>query len=218
MIDRPLLSKRLNAAYEYLRSQGAVHTITEFATALGKSQGDISSALAAKGRVMTTGLLQRVYDTFPEYFNKEWLLTGEGEMAKPSREMRPHFEQRVAAGFLDGISKGEYGDDLRPIIPFLRDYDFTIEVRGKSMLPYYREGDILACRISKDRNNPPIGKVCVIDAKGGAVVKEISRVNEQEGTVTCHSYNDAPLYKDYDLEFEDINQIAVVVGSIRAEE
>lgn len=211
MIDRPLLAKRLNAAYEYLRSQGVIHTITEFASALGKSQGDISSALVAKGRVMTTGLLKRVYDTFPDYFHEKWLLTGEGQMAKSLRELRPHIHTKAAAGFMAGISDGEFGDDIRPMIPGIPDYDFSITAYGKSMEPKIEDNDILACRIVTDSLNAPIGKICVIDSKEGAAVKVIKEV--EEDSIVLHSLN--PRYKDYRVSFSDLNRIAVVVGMIR---
>ena len=211
MIDRPLLAKRLQESFDLLFNRGVVHTITDFAKALGKSQGDISNALAARGRVMTMGLLERVADTFSEYLNKDYLLTGEGRLEKPGREMRPHFHAKAAAGFINGIAEGEYGDDMHPVIPFLRDYDFTIGVEGESMLPDYKDGDILACRISHDRHNPPIGKVCVIDSKDGAAVKQIASINESN--IVCHSLN--PDYQDFEVEFSNINQIAVVVGAVR---
>lgn len=218
MEDKNALQVRLLKVKAYLKKKGKATSQKEMAVALGISPQHMNDAFHDRNRKLTTGLMEKIADTFPDIFNKEWLVSGEGQMIKPSKNLRPHVQAKAAAGFMDGISHGEYGNDMRPMIPFLKDYDFTIEVSGRSMLPYYKEGDILACRISKDRNNPPIGKACVIDARYGAVVKEISGVNEDETAIICHSYNEDPKYKDYELEFEDINQIAVVVGSIRAEE
>ncbi len=132
---------------------------------------------------------------------------------KAGEDLRPHFAAVARAGFMDDVAEGEYGDDMRPKISFLSDYDFTIEVMGESMLPKYKEGDVLACRIANDRFNPPIGKVCVIDSKNGAAVKEISGITEN--TIICHSLNPEPRFRDYEVEFSDIHKIAIVIGALR---
>lgn len=210
MIDRPLLSKRLQSAYDYLRGNGVVHTITEFAEAIGKTQGDVSNALACRGRVMTIGLLTRVADAFPDVLNRDYLLTGEGEVAAPDKSLRPHFEAKVSAGFMDGTSEGEAGV-MRPPIPGMPDYDFTIEASGDSMMPRIESGDTLLCRRCDDRLNLPVGKICVIDSIDGAAVKVVAGVNEE--SVTLHSLN--PKYDDYTVELTSINGIAEVVGLVR---
>lgn len=211
MIDRPLLSKRLQTAYDYLRGNGVVHTITEFAEAIGKTQGDVSNALACRGRVMTIGLLTRVADTFPDVLNREYLLNGEGDVAAPDRTMKPYFEAKASAGFMSAASEGETGR-ITPRIPGMREYDFTIEAQGDSMLPRIESGDLLVCRKSDNRANPPIGKICVIDGKDGAVVKVI--VDADEDCITLHSLN--PAYRDYKVELTDVLGIAEVVGLVRS--
>lgn len=214
MIDRPLLANRLRESYNYLRSCGVVHTISEFAETVGKSQGDISNALAARGRVMTIGLLERVADTYPEYLSKEYLLKGIGDIKAFGKNRRPHIEAKASAGFMDGLSEGDYGKDLRPLITEMPDYDFTITAQGNSMFPKIEDGDSLACRIINDKYNPPIGKICVIDSKEGAAVKVIKSIGNDR--LCLHSLN--PKYKDYDVSFLDLNKksIALVVGLVRS--
>ena len=212
MIDRALLSKRLNDAYDYLRGHGVVHTITEFASRVGKSQADMSSALGCKGRVMTLGLLTRVADTFPDVLNRDYLLKGEGDVAAPDRTMRPHYEATAAAGFMSGLADPESGT-LRPRIPDMPSYDFTIDARGESMEPKIKSGDTLLCRLAEDRANPPIGKVCVIDGKDGAAVKVLAAASESGRTLTLHSLN--PAYRDYTVDAAEISHIAVVVALLR---
>ncbi len=46
----------------------------------------------------------------------------------------------------------------------------------------------------------------------------ITGVNEEGTAIICHSYNPEPRYRDYETEFSNINQLAVVVGMIRPEE
>lgn len=212
MIDRPLLAKRLQKAYDYLRSRGVVHTVTEFAKMVGKSQGDISTALAAKGRVMTMGLLERVADAFPDYINRDYLLTGVGSIEVADKSLRPHVQARASAGVIVGISKGEYAGEMREVVQGIPDYDFTINTEGKSMMPRIEDGDDLCCRILYDRLNPPIGKICVVSTKDGNAVKVIQDATED--AITLHSLN--PRYKDYTVDINDIIQTAQVVGLVRS--
>ena len=212
MIDRALLSKRLNNAYDYLYRTGSVHNVAEFAKLLGKDRANVTNALACKGRVMTQKLLERVADTFPDVLNRDYLLKGEGDVAAPDRTMRPHYEATAAAGFMSGLADPESGT-LRPRIPDMPSYDFTIDARGESMEPKIKSGDTLLCRLAEDRANPPIGKVCVIDGKDGAAVKVLAAASESGRTLTLHSLN--PAYRDYTVDAAEISHIAVVVALLR---
>ena len=160
---------------------------------------------------MTVGLLERVADTFPEYLNRQYLVTGEGELANTSHSQRPHVSAKASAGFMDNLSEADYGDDTRPLIPGMPHYTFTINAKGDSMLPRIEDGDMLLCRKLTDRLNPPIGKICVLDTKDGWVVKVIKGVTED--TMTLHSLN--PDYRDYDIDLNTILGIAQVVGLVR---
>lgn len=215
-MDKIEAYRRLNQAVEYLKDNGKARKHEEIADLTGIPRPHISAALKGDPKRITEGNLRKFASAYSDYINEKWLLTGEGEMAKQLRELRPHIHAKAAAGFMNAVSEGEYGEDQRPMIPFFRDYDFTIEVQGRSMLPDYREGDILACKIAKDRLNPPIDKVCVIDGREGAAVKVITGLNDSETAIICHSYNLA--YPDYETEFSNINHIAVVVGMIRPED
>lgn len=212
MIDRPLLANRLRESYNYLRTCGVVHTISEFAETVGKSQGDISNALAARGRVMTIGLLERVADTYPEYLSREYLLKGIGDIKAIGKNKRPHYDAKASAGFMDGISEGKMSAEFRAMAVPLKSYDFSIDVAGNSMIPEIKDGDVLMCRKLLDRLNPPIGKICVLDTKEGWVVKIIESVNEE--TITLHSLNLA--YQDYEIDHNSILGVAEVVGLVRS--
>ena len=159
---------------------------------------------------MNESLLTRIADTFPDILNRDYLLTGQGDVAAPDRSMRPHFEATARAGFMTGLSNPEAGS-LRHRHDDIPDYDFTITAEGDSMMPEIKSGDILFCRHSRDRANPPISKVCVLDGKDGAVVKVIRTADSD--TVTLHSLN--PDYKDYTVPLADILGIAEVVALIR---
>ena len=207
------LHQRLLKAFDYLRNNGILHTQTQFAEVIGKTQQSLNAAFKDAPKRCTLGLMKAIADAFPENLNRDYLLTGEGEVAVPDKTMRPHFEAKVCAGFMCGVAEGEVGT-MHPHIPGMRDYDFTIEAEGNSMLPRIESGDLLVCRKSEDRANPPIGKICVVDGKDGAVVKVVVSVDNEAGTVTLHSLN--PAYNDYNVPVSDILDIAEVVGLVRA--
>lgn len=202
---------RFEQAVDYLRNIGKSHTRQDIADTLGMNKANFSRAINGDLRYFTKGFLKRFAAAYSDYISAEWLLTGEGELAVPDKSMRPHIGVKAAAGFMVGIGENDKGDDLRGKIPFISDYDFTIAANGQSMFPEIEDGDILACRISYDRANLPIGKICVIDSKEGAAVKVIKEASDSN--IVLHSLN--PEYKDYEVAVPDINRIAIVVGVIK---
>lgn len=212
MIDRALLSKRLNDAYDYLRGHGVVHTITEFASRVGKSQADMSSALGCKGRVMTLGLLTRVADTFPDVLNRDYLLKGEGDVAAPDKSLKPHYPATVAAGVLSGdvAQVMDYEVDMELPIRRFGKYDYMIDVEGSSMEPTYYSGDTVACRELIDSRELKPGKIYVFVTRDGAVLKRY--VSQTSSSIRVASDN--LKFNPYGIDKDSILSIAEVVGSL----
>lgn len=203
---------RLSQSIEYLRSIGKSHNQQDIADTLGMRKENLSRAVNGAPRYFTKGFLRRFAKAYSDYINEDWLITGKGKMEAPDKTMRPHFDAKACAGFMCGVAEGESGV-MQPHIHGVRDYDFTIEAEGDSMMPRIESGDLLVCRKSNDRANPPIGKICVIDGKDGAVVKVILSVNDNAHTVTLHSLN--AKYDNYKIDYSDILGIAEVVGLVR---
>lgn len=204
------LHQRLLKSFDYLKDSGIIHTQTQFAEAVGKSQTQINSAFKNTPKRCTLGLMVAIADAFSEVLNRDYLLTGEGEVAAPDRSMRPHYDAKASAGALSGFSDGEEGTMMERI-PGMADYDFTINASGDSMLPEIKTGDLLACRRCTDRANPPVGKICVIDARDGAAVKVVESIDSE--SIRLHSLN--PDYDDYSVDLSDIYGISQVVGLVR---
>lgn len=207
------LHQRLQNAYGYLLDRGIVHSQTQFAEAIGKRVQQVNDAFQDRPKRCTLGLMTAIANAFPDVLKRDYLLTGEGEVAAPDKSMRPHYDAKAAAGFMLGLSEAETGT-LRPHIPGMRDYDFTIRAEGDSMMPRIESGDLLVCRKSEGRANPPIGKICVIDGKDGVVVKVIAEANEYG--LVLRSLNPDPKYRDYPVDHSVINGIAEVVGLVRS--
>lgn len=205
------LHQRLLKAFDYLRDNGILHTQTQFAEAIGKTQQSLNAAFKDAPKRCTLGLMKAIADAFPDVLNRDYLLTGEGDVAAPDKSLKPHFEAKASAGFMDGMSEGEMSPEMRAMAIPLLNYDFSIDASGDSMMPRIESGDMLLCHRCDDRLNPPVGKICVIDSIDGAAVKVVAGVNEE--SVTLHSLN--PKYDDYTVELTSINGIAEVVGLVR---
>lgn len=212
-MDKDSAFARFRQSFDYLKDSGVLHKQSDLCDALGIGRSHVSEFYNGKEKYFTEGNVRKYAAAFSEYLNPDWLLYGTGQMSVTDKTMRPHFEAKVCAGFMCGVAEGEVGT-LHPHIPGMRDYDFTIEAEGNSMLPRIESGDLLVCRKSEDRANPPIGKVCVVDGKDGAVVKVIVSANDVAGVITLHSLN--PAYDDYNVPFSDILGIAEVVGLVRS--
>lgn len=202
---------RLTQAIEFLRNKGQARTHEEIASLMAKPRPNVSAAIKGDPKRLTDGFLRRFAKVYSDYINEDWLLSGDGEMAKREKQMHPFLEAKAAAGFLGGVSIPETGDDMRDLNSFFPDYNFMIKVQGSSMEPAIYDGDVLICRILTDSLNPPENRVCVIDTKEDVLVKEIA--GTKDGCLILHSYN--PRYPDQRVEFSSINGIALVVGSLR---
>lgn len=195
-------------------------TQSAFERASGLSNGYINSLRNAPSPSKLSDILR----AYPE-LNRTWLLTGEGEMLKNTGEVAaqnggvmelPLIPISAMAGALTGtdVSFMEY-DCEKYIVPIFKGAEFLIRVQGDSMFPRYASGDIVACkRVPLDKLWFQWGKTYVIDTRQGALVKRLEP-SERAGCISIHSEN--PQYKPFDLDVEEINGVALVVGTIRAE-
>lgn len=77
MIER---QKRLKEVYEHLRKYHGVHTQIDFADAIKYSRPVISSALNGNEAYLTNKLFQNICEAYPDVFNLDYLLTGNGQL------------------------------------------------------------------------------------------------------------------------------------------
>ena len=81
--------KRLNEVYEYLRKSYGIHTQSDFANALRKSRNAITLALNGDEKYLTDKLFKNICEAYPNIFNLNYLLTGEGTLLAPSSDDAP---------------------------------------------------------------------------------------------------------------------------------
>ena len=189
-----------------------------FEKACGLSRGYINNLRHAP----SSDKLQRIFSAFPK-MSRTWLLTGEGEMLNRKDELEkegkmelPLIPLNFYAGALTGVCDSIMDYECEKyIVPIFRGAEFLVRVQGDSMVPKFASGDIVACkRVSLDRLWFQWGKTYVLDTSQGPLIKRIEK-SDQEGYVSIHSNN--PQYSPFDLPVEEINALALVIGTIRLE-
>ena len=156
--------------------------------------------------------------------SRVWLLTGEGPMLVGEHGTDaygleggiPLLPVDAMAGALSGGYEAIMSYDCeRFIVPAFKGADFLIRVQGDSMEPKYLPGDIVACKkVLLERLWFQWGKTYLIDTSQGALIKRIEP-SCTEGCVSINSENQK--YKPFDLPVEEINGVALVIGTIRVE-
>ena len=128
----------------------------------------------------------------------------------------PHIPLSAQAGSLGGFTEGitNSGCEMNNHIPTLGSYDFTIDVRGESMLPDYHSGDIVACKKMYPDDFIRYGSVYILDTPQGIVMKKVEKNSSDSSSLTCISLNDN--YKPFILPLEEIYSMSLVVGVIKS--
>lgn len=201
-----------------------------FARELGTSEGSVRNYISTGS--IKSDILAKIVTKYD--INPIWLLLGEGEMLR-SPSQQPHQEAKTEinpslspqqgiplipieawAGSLNGEDYSIMEDECeRYIVPSFKDADFLITVRGDSMTPRYYSGDIVACRkVFLSDLWFQWGKVYIIDTNQGSLLKKVRRGSSEE-TITLVSEN--PEYEPFELRKDQIYNIAIVQGVIRAE-
>lgn len=174
-----------------------------------------------------------IAEAFP-FVSSSWLLTGEGEMLRPTSGTSPERGVAVAkavkaeggegiplipvdamAGVFAGeVTVSEYECE-RYSVPSLKGADFLISVSGQSMYPVYHSGDLVACRLVPLRDLFfQWGRTYVIDTDQGALIKRIEPGCDDDH-ITVVSENKA--FSPFQLHRSCIHHVAIVCGLIRTE-
>ena len=100
-------------------------------------------------------------------------------------------------------------------VPAFRDSDFLIRVKGDSMAPKFTGGDIVACKLVKERFFFQWGRVYVLYTQSQGVMIKRIQPSEKEDCIKCVSDNEK--YAPFDVPKSDIVSLALVSGSITLE-
>jgi hypothetical protein len=191
----------------------------KFAKNVGLSRGYVNNL---KDNI-TAKTVDKIISVYPE-LNKDWLLTGKGEMLKsdPSqKKLIPFYDVETIGGVndkvanTDGVSApSEYidaGDWFREATAAIRHY-------GDSMVEY-PAGCILALKEVKEKRLIVWGKDYVIETNEYRITKRVQRGKDDEYikaySSNTETYPDGQLVHEYlDVAWNDICRIFLVLGYV----
>ena len=212
------------------RSEGI--TIGALEKSIGASKAVLSRAIQNNTDIQAKWI-NRIVENYPAY-SIEWLVTGEGEMLKSSKKVQPNhtfqlrtdrpvedqeiplYDLSATAGLVAIFSdiSQEPADHLR--VPNLPAVDGAVYVKGDSMTPLLKSGDII---IYKKMDFSPEGilwgQIYLLSYTIGSdtytVVKYIKR-SPIEGHVRLVSANE--FYEPVDIPSGSVTALALVKASI----
>ena len=164
-----------------------------------------------------------------DFIDANWLLTGEGEMLKSGNTNTETSKEESVKGIplVNATAIGGYGNNVFSfeerdvkdyyVIPKFKhkQVDFMIEVEGSSMYPKYNSGDVVACRIIKERNFIQWNKTHVIATREQGII--IKRIKPSDTPNSLLMVSDNESYDPFNVPEEEIEGLAIVVGVIRLE-
>lgn len=157
--------------------------------------------MVGKGNMYKEGTLQ---DTLPIAIHTE----------KPNEGIPLIPISAMAGAFQGELSVLEYECE-RYIVPSFKGADFLIPVTGDSMIPTFQSGDIVACRkVDMSKLFFQWNKSYVLDTNQGPIIKRVKPGSDNEHVLIVSDNQD---YYPFELEYNDIYNIALVVGLIRLE-
>ena len=172
--------------------------------------------------------IDKILSKYPD-LNLEWLFSGKGEMLKsePTKTETSKEESVKGIPLVNATAIGGYGNNVFSfeerdvkdyyVIPKFKhkQVDFMIEVEGSSMYPKYNSGDVVACRIIKERNFIQWNKTHVIATREQGII--IKRIKPSDAPNSLLMVSDNESYDPFNVPEEEIEGLAIVVGVIRLE-
>jgi bacteriophage CI repressor helix-turn-helix domain len=199
-----------------------------------KSDTELANFLGIKPQVLSNWRARNTFDTELIYtkcvdIDANWLLTGEGEMLKSENTSTETSKEESVKGIplVNATAIGGYGNNVFSfeerdvkdyyVIPKFKhkQVDFMIEVEGSSMYPKYNSGDVVACRIIKERNFIQWNKTHVIATREQGII--IKRIKPSDAPNSLLMVSDNESYDPFNVPEEEIEGLAIVVGVIRLE-
>lgn len=229
-----MAENRLSVVIQHLKVQGKIYNDADFSAKVGKGRSYVSEVKSGK-RPLTEHFVLLIEEVYPE-INGAWLLTGEGEMLKPSPEHVKILEEREKMiAYADDIRDDLQGRvvcyDLELTCGFDRAFltpesrvgsvdlpnvrisqeAFAVRATGESMLPMVNNGDWVVLRQVHQYEYVDYGKIYAILTDDHNFLKRIRKHPESPKThYLLISDNEAAGYDPIDLPKADIRQLFVV--------
>lgn len=192
---------------------------------IGCSNGVISRCIN-KGSDISSIWVSKIIEMYPD-ISPLWLLTGKGDITDSSQQkpIARHTEDpnkgiplipfSAMAGALTGETSILEYECERYIIPAFKGADFLMPIKGDSMTPTYRSGDIVACqRVPMSDLFFQWNRPYIINTNQGPLIKRIKPGSDKQHILIV---SDNKEYDPFELAYEDIYNVALVIGTIRME-
>lgn len=148
--------------------------------------------------------LQELYELEDDYFSK-----GLNENGESANDLRRHFISYANAGLLTAEEGTDY--EMQPVIKQMPKYDYTVDVKGDSMFPEIKSGDIIACLNVTNEPFLQWGRTHILNTSQGVVVKKI---HPDGDCIKCVSLNQEE-FPPFSIPKDRIYSIGLVVGVLR---
>ena len=201
-------------------------TVKKFENIVGLSNGAVSKM----GDDTRKNTIDRIIDAFPDV-NRDWLLTGNGEMLKdgagvpvagetyreddvPECYMTYLVPMAAMGGSLVGFEEaGVRREDCERVVTPIADIDWAVPVCGDSMEPEYPNGSRVLVKQINPSDFIAWGNVFVLDTTNGIIIKVVKQ-SDREGYVRCVSLNPSGRYQPFDVPMRSIRAMYRVIVSV----
>lgn len=207
-------------------------TIGKMEQLIGASKGVLSKAFIKKTDIQTKWL-QRIVENFPQY-SGDWLLSGNGSMLKQTADVQlsntfllrtdrkvevqdiPLYDTSATAGLLAIFNEANISPEDYLRIPNIPPVDGAIYVRGESMTPLLKSGDIIIYKkLELSLDSILWGQIYLLSFVAGGdtftVVKYIQKSDQPE-CIRLVSHNDR--FEPKDIPLGSIRALAIIKASI----
>lgn len=97
--------ERLKEVYAYLRRNKGIYYQKDFADAIGMQRPGVSAAMNGNEAYLTDNLFKKICYTYPNIFNIDYLLTGEGSLLMAEQPATASKEKEDAACLIELAAK-----------------------------------------------------------------------------------------------------------------
>lgn len=213
-----------NRLLAFIESLGMAKTA--FEREVGLSNGYISNFKGNLGADKLEGILCR----FPQ-LNKDWLLTGKGEMLKPENDIKeeekeyspcedvtfvPLVPVASKGGNIDEYTSSVKLSDCEKILSPTPNAEIAITIRGDSMFPKYPNGTIAFIKEIDADLFIEWGRVYVLNTVNGSVTKVLTP-SKKKGYIRCESLNPDKKFAPFDVPMKSIKGIYKILLSLNPE-
>ena len=200
---------------------------------IGASKGVLSRAISNKSDIQSKWIT-RIVENYPQY-SGDWLLTGNGNPEKEPASLVtvkeefslrtdrkiesqdiPLYDMSAVAGLVAIFNENNVRPEDHLRIPNLPLVDGAIYVRGESMVPLLKSGDIIIYKkLELSLDSILWGQIYLLSFIAGGdtftVVKYVQK-SDQPGYIRLVSHNDR--FQPKDIPLDSIQALAIVKASI----